>query len=191
MRLYLDFSHSHPEVCMRRSHFVRTLTALVAVSIASRASLAQAADPLGDVRSQWKVQIVNITKAAEELTDAEYAYKPVKTVRSFGELVGHVAGTQDMVCAAVLGEKQPAEDAIEKSAKTKAALVAALKASTAHCEKAYAIPAAQIGAMIDMFGDKSTKFGALALNAVHDGEHYGNIVTYMRMQGKVPPSSKK
>ena len=164
---------------------------MVALSLVSRASSAQTADPLADVRSQWKSQIVNITKAADELTDAEYAYKPVKTVRSFGELVGHVAGTQDMICAAVLGEKQPAEDAIEKSAKTKAALVAALKASTAHSDKAYAIPAAQMGVMIDMFGDKSTKFGALALNAVHDGEHYGNIVTYMRMQGKVPPSSKK
>jgi len=176
---------------MRALRFVYTATAMVALSLVSRVSSAQTADPLADVRIQWKSQIVNITKAAEELTDAEYAYKPVKTVRSFGELVGHVAGTQDMICAAVLGEKQPAEDAIEKSAKTKAALVAALKASTAHCDKAYAIPASQLGAMIDMFGDKSTKFGALALNAVHDGEHYGNIVTYMRMQGKVPPSSKK
>jgi uncharacterized damage-inducible protein DinB len=168
-----------------------TLLALLAVSTVSRAAIAQAVDPLAEVRGQWKVQIVNITKAADELTEAEYAYKPVKTVRSFGELVGHVAGTQHMICAAVLGEKQPAEDAVEKSAKTKAALVAALKASNEHCDKAYAIPAAQLGATIDMFGDKSTKFGALALNAVHDGEHYGNIVTYMRMQGKVPPSSKK
>ena len=95
------------------------------------------------------------------------------------------------MCAAALGDKQPAEDAVEKAATSKAALVTALKASTAYCEKAYAISAASAGAPVEMFGDKSTKVGALALNAVHDGEHYGNIVTYMRMKGMVPPSSKR
>ena len=96
-----------------------------------------------------------------------------------------------MICAAVLGEKQPAEDAIEKSAKTKEALVKALKASTAHCEKAYAVPSASLNMPLELFGAKDTKIGALTLNAVHDGEHYGNIVTYMRMKGMIPPSSKK
>ncbi len=178
---------------------VRTFLAASALATAAallflpRAVLSQAAPDaaITALREQWQGAIGNITKAAEELTDAEYGYRPIAGVRSFGELVGHVAGTQNLICAAVLGDKQPAEDAIEKSAKTKAALVAALKASTTYCGKAYSITAAQGTAMVEMFGDKSTKVGALALNAVHDGEHYGNIVTYMRMQGKVPPSSKR
>ena len=145
---------------------------------------------IAGVRDQWKAIVANITAAADELTDAEYAYKPVATVRTFGELIGHVAGTQNMICAAVLGDKQPAEDAIEKTAKTKDALVAALKASNVYCAKAYAITATASMAQVDIFGEKSSKISALALNAVHDGEHYGNIVTYMRMQGKIPPSSK-
>ena len=153
---------------------------------------AQAADAaLKAAKSNWNGMIVNITKAAEEVTEKDYAFKPVPTVRSFGELVGHVAGTQDMICAGVLGEKPPAEDAIEKSAKTKAALVAALKASTAHCEKAYAIASTTLQQPMDLFGETNTRIGALTLNAVHDGEHYGNIVTYMRIKGMVPPSSKK
>jgi uncharacterized damage-inducible protein DinB len=169
------------------------LATSVALLFLPRIAFSQGApDPaISAIRTQWQGAIDNITKAAEELTDAEYAYRPIAGVRSFGELVGHVAGTQNLICAAVLGDKQPAEDAIEKSAKTKAALVAALKASTAYCDKAYAITAAQGAAIVDMFGDKSSKVGALTLNAVHDGEHYGNIVTYMRMQGKVPPSSKR
>jgi len=112
-------------------------------------------------------------------------------VRTFGALVGHVAGTQNMLCAIVLGDKPAAEDAIEKGPQTKTVLVAALTASTTYCEKAYAIAGAAATAAVDMFGEKGTKVGALALNAVHDGEHYGNIITYMRMQGKVPPSSKR
>ena len=61
----------------------------------------------------------NTMAAAEELTEAEYAYKPTATVRTFGQLIGHVAGTQKLICAAVLGDQQPAEDAIEKRATPK------------------------------------------------------------------------
>ena len=174
---------------------VPTAVLIFAAALVSRPTTAAAQAPkdpaMAALYSNWQGQIDFITKAAEEMTEADYAYKPVATVRSFGELIGHVAGSQDLICAAVLGEKQPAEDAIEKTAKTKAALLAALKASTAHCMKAYNIPAASGTATIDMFGSKSTKLGALALNAVHDGEHYGNIVTYMRMKGMVPPSSRR
>jgi uncharacterized damage-inducible protein DinB len=181
---------------MHSTHRVLTVALLAATaSVVAGPSTAAAQAPKDPVMAalytNWQGQIDNITKAAEEMTEANYAYKPVATVRSFGELIGHVAGTQDLICAAVLGEPVPAEDAIEKSAKTKAAIVAALKASTAHCAKAYQIPAASGSAMVDMFGSKSTKLAALTLNAVHDGEHYGNIVTYMRMKGMVPPSSKR
>lgn len=149
-------------------------------------------DPsLAAMHGNWKQVIGFITAAAEELSDADYAYRPVATVRTFGELIGHVAGSQNMICAAALGDKQPAEDAVEKAAKTKAALVKALRESNAYCENAYAIPASQAGMAVELFGAPSTRAGALALNAVHDGEHYGNIITYMRMKGMVPPSSRR
>jgi hypothetical protein len=41
-----------------------------------------------------------------------------------------------------------------------------------------------------MFGMKTTRLGALVLNATHNGEHYGNLVTYLRINGMVPPSSQ-
>lgn len=168
------------------------LAAAVALTPASLAAQATATDPgIAALRSNWQAVIDNITKAAEELSEADYAYRPVATVRTFGELIGHVAGSQNMICAAALGDKQPAEDAVEKAAKTKAALVAALKESNAYCAKAYAIPASTSGMAIELFGGPSTRVGALALNAVHDGEHYGNIITYMRMKGMVPPSSRR
>jgi uncharacterized damage-inducible protein DinB len=142
------------------------------------------------IRGNWDGMIKNITIAAEEWPEADYGYKPIATVRSFGELVAHVAGAQDMICAVALGEPMPAEDAVETTAKTKDAIVAALKASTEHCAKAYAITDAQGTDKVSLFGADNTKMGALALNAVHDGEHYGNVVTYMRMKGMVPPSSR-
>lgn len=172
------------------SRVIRAAAAAVALSLSPVVAEAQDAT-LAAVKDNWKAMASNIAAAADEVSEADYAFKPTATVRSFGELIGHVAGTHNLICAAVLGDKVPAEDAIEKTAKTKAALVAAFKASVAYCDKAYAIAPARFADSIDMFGSKSTKIGALMLNAVHDGEHYGNVVTYMRLKGLVPPSSKR
>ncbi|MGZ8376951.1 MAG: DinB family protein [Gemmatirosa sp.] len=153
---------------------------------------AAATDPgVAAMREQWRQVTAFVTAAAEELPEAEYAYRPVATVRTFGQLFGHVAGAQYMMCAAALGEPARGEDEIEKSATTKAALVQALKASTAYCARAYAQPAAATAATVELFGQRQPRAQVLALNAVHNGEHYGNIITYMRMKGMVPPSSRR
>jgi uncharacterized damage-inducible protein DinB len=143
------------------------------------------------LRDNWRQVTANITAAAEELPEADYAYRPVATVRTFGQMVGHVAGAQYSMCAAALGEPGRDEDAIEKAATTKAALVQALKESTAYCARAYAQSSAAASAPTQLYGQAQPRYHALALNAVHNGEHYGNMVTYLRMKGIVPPSSRR
>lgn len=145
---------------------------------------------LGGLRGQWKANMENITKAADMMSETEYAYKPVATVRSYGEILAHIAGSQNSICAAALAEKVPAEDAVEKTAKTKAAIVAALKASNTYCARAYQLTTTRFSEQVDIFGSKSTRVTALALNLMHTGEHYGNLVTYIRLMGKIPPSSQ-
>jgi uncharacterized damage-inducible protein DinB len=142
-------------------------------------------------RTLWEPMIGYITTAAEELPESTYAYKPTPEVRSFGQLVGHVAGAQYLICAAALGEPPREEDAIEKSKKSKAELVAALKASTQYCSKAYAQTDKAAQGKTKLFGQERTRLYALGLNATHDAEHYGNIVTYLRINGVVPPSSRR
>lgn len=164
---------------------------LLALSLVALPLAAQTKDPgVAATHAVWKSFADYVVAAAEEMPEAKYGYRPVASVRTFGELVGHVAGAQHLICAAALGEPQPAEDAVEKSATTKAALIAALKASNTHCEHAYAQRDAALAGGTTLFGQKQTKMWALALNAAHTGEHYGNIVTYLRMNGMVPPSSR-
>lgn len=141
-------------------------------------------------RMLWMQATRSVTRAAEQMPEADYAYRPVETVRTFGQLVGHIAGAQAMMCAVALGEAPPAEDAVERAATSKAALVAALKESTAKCEKAYAQTDDAAAAPASLFGMNTTRLFALGMNALHNGEHYGNMVTYMRMKGMVPPSSQ-
>ena len=142
-------------------------------------------------RMLWEPMIGYITTVAEELPESTYAYKPTPDVRSFGQMIGHVAGAQYMFCAAVLGEPGKNEDDIEKSRTTKAELVAALKASTQYCGRAYAQTDKAAQQKIKLFGQERTKLFALGLNATHDAEHYGNLVTYLRLNKMVPPSSRR
>jgi uncharacterized damage-inducible protein DinB len=142
-------------------------------------------------KALWQQLTGHITTAAEELPEALYAYKPTPEVRSFGQLFAHVAGAQYLICAAAMGEAPRAEDEIERTQTTKAGIVAALKASTEYCNRAYAQTDAAAQAKTTLFGQEQTRLYALALNATHNGEHYGNIVTYLRINKIVPPSSRR
>jgi uncharacterized damage-inducible protein DinB len=142
-------------------------------------------------REIWTMVIGYVTAAAEQVPDSSYSYRPVPTVRTFGQLVAHIAGSQDMFCAQALGEQAHASDEIERTITGKTALVAVLKASTAHCQKAYAMSDADaMKRTVKTFAGERSALWALLYSTVHDNEHYGNIVTYMRMLGMVPPSSQ-
>lgn len=165
---------------------------IVALSfVVASTAAAQASSHASEARTLWKGIITNVTQSADELSEQMYAYRPTPDVRTFGELFGHIAGSQKMYCAMALGETVPGEGDVEKTAKTKTAIVAALKESNTYCERAYALADDALKAPVDIFGEQHPRFYALLANAAHDGEHYGNIVTYMRMNKLVPPSSRR
>ncbi len=171
---------------------LKRLVALLSMAAVPAFAQAPTANPnVANARMLWEDVSKYISEAAADVPEAVYAYKPTPEVRSFGELLGHVAGSEKMFCAIALGEKPPAEDVVEKAATSKAALIAALKDSHAFCARAYAqTDGATTNAMVDLFGQKRSRLFTLLENATHDNEHYGNIVTYMRMNKMVPPSSK-
>ncbi|MGJ5820112.1 DinB family protein [Paludibaculum fermentans] len=132
----------------------------------------------------------NLVKAAEKMPEEQYAYKPTPDIRSFGQLVGHVADANFMFCSAALGEKAPTSG-IEKSQTKKADLVQALQDSFKYCDKAYdTMTDAKGAAKVKFFNSERPALGILDFNVVHDYEHYGNMVTYLRLKGLVPPSSE-
>src|SRR5262245_52120240 len=132
----------------------------------------------------------NLVDAAELMPEANYTFKPTPDVRSFGEIVGHVASAQFNFCAAARGMANPNKRDNEKLA-TKAELVQALKDSAAFCDPAYELDTAALMAPAIFSGTPITKGYALTYNIAHDNEHYGNIVTYLRLKGLVPPSSAR
>lgn len=181
---------------MRRFAFLPLLVVVAAPAFAQAPTQAPApmhasASPssaLADVRAHWRTLSGFVLRSAKAVPETRYAYRPTDGVRSFAELFVHVAGAQSMFCAMTLGEKPPAEDAVK--ATSKAEIIAALEHSNADCERAYAQSDFDAAATIDVFGAPHSRLYALVMNATHDAEHYGNIVTYMRLTGMVPPSSQ-
>jgi uncharacterized damage-inducible protein DinB len=164
---------------------------LLLVSAAFVASAQTAGNPLStSTKTLFGMAQSNITRSAEQVPEADYAYKPTPEVRSFGQLVGHVADANYMFCSAALEEKAPVSG-VEKTKTTKAELVQALKESFAYCDKAYnGMTDAEGVKEVKFFGREWPKLGILDFNNMHDYEHYGNMVTYMRLKGMVPPSSQ-
>ncbi len=131
-----------------------------------------------------------LLRSAEKMPEENYNFKPIDTVRSYGQIIGHVADAQYLFCSIALGEKNPSLK-IEQTKASKADLIAALNTAFAYCDKAYdGLTDASATQMIKLFGNDAPKLSALTVNNMHDMEHYGNLVTYMRLKGIVPPSSE-
>lgn len=133
----------------------------------------------------------NVVEAAEKMPEAEYGFQPTKDVRTFAGFVGHVANAEFGYCARVKGEANPNKQDFEKVV-GKAALVAGLKAAVAYCDGVYKMQTdAALSEMITMGQSQQPRGQVLVQNISHSNEHYGNLVTYMRIKGLVPPSTER
>jgi uncharacterized damage-inducible protein DinB len=132
-----------------------------------------------------------LIRSAEKMPEENYSFRPTEEIRSYGQIIGHLADGQYEFCSAALAEKNP-EPKIEQTKTSKADLIAALKTAFAYCDKAYDTMTDASGSqLVKMFGNDSPKLGILNFNNVHNMEHYGNLVTYMRIKKIVPPTSER
>lgn len=116
-----------------------------------------------------------VSKSADMVPAEKYNYKPIDTVRTFGQLLGHVTDSLNYFCAHGAGNKVQWADPAEKGTTDKATLVPKLKEAVDKCNAVYASDSAQ--------------FEPLMENIAHTNLHYGNLITYLRMMGMKPPSS--
>jgi hypothetical protein len=137
-----------------------------------------------------------ITKSAAMVPEDKYGFQPTPDVRTFARLFAHITDDNNGACWALAGESQapatvdtPNSNASAASKMKKAELEKALADSVALCEKAF--KAVTPANMMEPAGGRGnrTKIGALIYNTSHINEHYGNIVTYLRLNNMIPPSS--
>ena len=142
------------------------------------------ASHLAEAKQNYQGVKNNLQRMAEQMSEENYAFKATADVRTFGELVAHVADTQARLCSMAAGEQKSVNAA---SKKAKADLVAALKESSAICDSAFdGLTDANANQPAGM---GRSKLALLEFNTGHSNEEYGYMSVYMRLKGLVPPSS--
>jgi uncharacterized damage-inducible protein DinB len=133
----------------------------------------------------------NLSKTAAKVPEELYSFKATPEVRSIGQLIGHITDANFSICAAAAGEKAP-QTGFEKGKTSKADLSKGLTDSIAYCDSVFAAMDDKKGAeTVQFFNRPTPKLAVLFFNIGHCNEHYGNLVTYMRLKGIVPPSSER
>jgi uncharacterized damage-inducible protein DinB len=159
---------------------LRILLILCCVLVPAASSFGQTTpekpfDPSTEMRNGFNEVNDWVTKAAEAVPADKYSYKPVDTVRTFGQLVAHITDSYNFFCARGVGNKVEWSDPVEKGATDKDTVLPKLKEAVGKCNAAYS--------------SANPQLRPLFANLGHTSLHYGNIITYMRMMGLKPPSS--
>jgi uncharacterized damage-inducible protein DinB len=142
------------------------------------------------LKRAWNGVKQNVTETADKMPEANFSFKPTPEVRSFGEVLGHIANGNMAYCSMAKGETPPKNDAEKITAK--ADLVKALNDSFAACDAVFSTLTDE--AMLEKVknGQRETARGVYIAGVIaHVNEHYGNLVTYMRLKGLVPPSTER
>ena len=156
-------------------------------------------DPLSSwLRNIYRGNRNNIARAAEKMPEEFYGLRPgaQTEVRTYGQIVGHLANFNYMWCAQAKGEKDPNQGNDFEKLTSKADLVKALNNALNYCDGVYAALTDASGMqMIEVTQENGRqqrvlRMSQLLLNVFHNNEHYGNIVTYLRIKSIVPPSSE-
>ncbi|HLW77291.1 MAG TPA: DinB family protein [Bryobacteraceae bacterium] len=134
----------------------------------------------------------NVSKAADQMPENEYSFKASPDIRTFGELIGHIADAQARFCA-IAGGTTPPNESYEKTKTAKADLVAALKSSFDTCDSVFnSLSDDDISKMVTVGRGSRSKTALLwTLIIGHSNEEYGYLSVYMRLKGHVPPSSQR
>ena len=136
----------------------------------------------------------NVIGSAEKMPAEHFPFKPAPEVMTYGGLLGHIIDVQYGFCNAVKGDASPAAGKALDALTDKAALVSAVKDAFAYCDDAFAALTNENALEMLTVGTapnqrQVARANQLTMVIVHGNEHYGNLVTYMRIHGVVPPSS--
>jgi uncharacterized damage-inducible protein DinB len=134
----------------------------------------------------------NLAEAAALMTAEEYTFQPTPQVRTFARLVGHVVAGNFLFCSMAKGERPPNTTNYEQVT-DRDLLIKALNEALAYCDDVYTSTTdASYNTLVQVpRGTQTARGSVLVFNTTHNNEHYGNMVLYMRLKGRTPPSTAR
>jgi hypothetical protein len=172
---------------------IRSCALALAISVLPRMVSAQASNPVatafrGDLKDVGK----NLMDAADLMPADKFGYKPTPAQMSWGDIMLHLAGGNDFMCAAIGGVPAPTRTKLVGT-DDKAKLVARLRETFQFCDQAVAkVDDSKLGEQLPFFGGSKASRAAIMLDAAGDWEdHYSQLSIYLRLNGLLPPTAKK
>jgi hypothetical protein len=151
-----------------------------------------ASAPEKDVQRSYEGLKTNILKSADKMPAEGYSYKPEPDIRTFARILNHVSEAQLRSCGALNGTAPDAQPKVPPETADKAALISALQASFAECDKAYAaLTSANLMESVNMGPTARARVSIAWGNVAHDDEQYAALALYLRLKGIAPPSTEK
>ncbi|HET9040316.1 MAG TPA: DinB family protein [Gemmatimonadales bacterium] len=134
----------------------------------------------------------NLVAAAEEMPAGDYGFKPTPAQMTFGEVIMHLIGGNDFLCANTSGVAAPKRDKLAADA-AKEKLVAQLRETFRFCESALAqVNDSDLGGSVPFFGKQQVSRARSMFAAAEDwADHYSQLAIYLRLKGHLPPTAKR
>jgi hypothetical protein len=165
---------------------------MAAVATVQAQGPASPSSPEKDVQRSYSGLKTNILKSADKMPADGYSYKPAPDVRTFARVLNHVTEAQLRSCGALNGTAPDALPKVPAETADKAAIVSALQASFAECDKAYAaLTGANLLENVSMGPASRARISIAWGNVAHDNEQYSALALYLRLKGIAPPSTEK
>jgi uncharacterized damage-inducible protein DinB len=164
-------------------------TSLITPAFAATASPAQV---FGKLLSGQEQEVVSL---AEAMPADKYNFAPTagnfEGVRTFAQQVTHIAGAQYFFFGG-FGTKPSIDPKSLEKLTSKDEIVKALKDSFAFAQNAVETMTVQNAfEEIEQKDGTNTRVSITAFSLAHTNDHYGQMVEYLRMNGIVPPASRK
>ncbi len=167
------------------------LTTVAALGVMALAPTLAQSQVISSLATLHGVTEQAITATAEMVSEELYSFQPTEEVRTLGQILAHVADGNYSICSAASGQENPASaESIEQTRTSKSDIQQALAEAFAYCRAVYESMSDETGAeTVPFFDGDMARAAILAFNSGHSYEHYGNLVTYMRLNGIIPPTS--
>ena len=167
---------------MKLRNSIVVFAALLATAFTPAFAQQKPASPAQSIRGQFAAVDKNILDMAKDFPADKYNFKLRPEMRSFGEVIVHVASGNAYAAKFGRGENVKWDELDPKNFKSKEEIVALLEKSIADSETV----------MKGWSDDEFTKRVQPWLGVLeHSAEHYGLLVAYYRANGMVPPASRQ
>lgn len=171
----------------------RIAPVIASLVLATAAAAQTSQNPIADaLRAAEERGARNLIGSAQEMPADKYGFHPTPAQMTFGQLVLHVATSNEFLCSRI-GNVKASDEAKLEATSPKDQLVARLQRSFDYCKSALAnVDDSKLGESVPFFGGRSITRGAAMMDLASDwADHYSAAASYLRLNGLLPPTARR